>query len=605
MENNNPKQPGRGKYAPNTEESIDGPSQRQGKIGKVTYIGYERPPTFQRRFHNSNEIQRARSKWRASRDMMRDEIEHFLSNKATNPYLGATFEDLVKQVKENGEDLKKLAKQYEDAILPKGFTNQELGITPEDRQSAKKMMYQLENEYLLDHKKLPILDSTAIEQLKNTYHLDDLSHRTIKNLILLDDPVEKIRGFLQKYRTPISTAVDLTLPAYAPWIRAILAHFLGNPTSTTGHLKQIKSDKPTSFTPAFNNSRLPNQDYVSPQSFQNATVTGFGHLNTVAYDAIATILAPEKYKFRVYSPRPQRTAIANTTNLYTLTADANGNAFYLINPLNPFTNSSTGTQPINVPFEFVQLVGWTPAGTYNTYNVSRGSLYNNQAAIRSGKLAGCAINVIPLTSALNNAGIIRIAYLENYSNFDFNSGSTDLSLSTMAINPYFQEGNLTSSYRAIYLPDEADILSTDLQNNPFSDGFIICITNANPGPVATLEYSRVTEVMPTQASIAVMPVEYPTPGPATLSSIASAIVKNPSLQMLPSDCAYKLAKQLMGKGPSLLYETAMKLMADFTSESLKHKTGPSYQGNSNLAPLAEANEDSEFEIEESSSISHS
>jgi hypothetical protein len=474
--------------------------------------------------------------------------------------------------KQGDPEMDAFLKAYEDDMQPKGYTTRELGMTYPQRDQARKNLYQAENDYINEVKGLPIPNGAALDQIIKDYELSDKHHKAIRELIMADDPVSKIKAFLKKIPgTKIADAISILFPQYGGLMREIVRMLVGNPTSVLSDV----DPRSTPFTKPVIVSKLPNQDYLTQASFQTAVDSApeASHFDDVAYDGLATIVCPEKFKFRLYVDRALSTALVQGSALYTVSSDANGNAFIMINPSNPGAVAAAGVAPCPPAFFYATLTGYVPdTGVYTNYANSNGPLINNLTSLRALKVNGFSVKVYPIVSSLNNSGIYRSAYVQNYNNFGLASGSTDIQLGTIALNQFFTEKSLSAGYmRNIYLTDNNDILDVDLVTQVFSDGFIYVFSNcAVNTQVATIEVTYVYEAMPSQSAKSIMSTGFPTKGPATVEVLASAMLSNPLLQSMPLELATKLGKDIFDKGHCLRYSQAVKILSESTTNYLDH-----------------------------------
>lgn len=539
-----------------------------GTIGSFSYQGY--PPVNTALYpqymnqHSQSDLDRARMMYNRSFDDYSRDISNFLNNTATNPYKGQSFETLVPLLKNHDPNLLRVMDNYENTILPKNYTSRELGIPYARKNQQKKMAYQAENFYLKEHKKLPVLTGKQIEELANHYGLDHETHQKIRTLILLDDP-GRIKNFLRKSVPILGDVVGNFFPTYKPFISAITKGLFGNPTSTISHLREQNPTEPMNRA-SFTESKMPMVDYVSSQTVQAAeTKQSMPEVDfdTVAYDAIATIICPEKYRFRLPLQSSIKTAVASATKVFSLNTDSSGSSIVIINPLNPGSPATTGVAPITPgSFFLATLTGGNPdLGTYTNYTTQPGVFVGLGSVARTQRPSGFSVRIIPEVSTLENSGMIRMAYFQNNTGMSLASGSTDLDTSAITQNIYFQQCNMNGLLRGILLPDQNTELIPTTVGNLEDEVFIINVTGAKPDSiVATIEIDYIYEVQPPGAMLSIMPCQAATPGQATLGAVQSVIASNPAIQMLPLTKATEVARELFNCGPCLKYKKTVALL---------------------------------------------
>jgi hypothetical protein len=550
-----------------SHNQIEPLANKTSKVGKTSYTGYSLPPEIANYSHTGDEIDRARQAWRGNQSDYYRKIQEFMEK--DNPYKKRGFEELAELYAAKNGDFLNTMKKFEDRMLPRNFRSSELGLSYAQRQRAKKNLFAAENQYLYQNKNLGIPTGTILDKIATDHGLDLNQRRKIREIILLDDPVTKAKELISKYGIPISEVMEKVFPAYPRWVTKVLMALVGNPTSV---VEEMTKPKPNGLTKDLIVSHLTNQDYLRPDTVQPAITNNETAFDTTAFDGLATIICPEKYRFRLYTQYPTKTALASGIMSVPITSDSTGNVLILINPLNS-TAAAAGTAaaPLTGQFFIASLTGWVPnTGAYTNFSKTAGPLFTNAAAIRSGKISGFSIQFTPTVSSLNNQGLNWMSYIENYNAFSYTSGSADLQLSSIQLSPYTQEIDEKNPIRGIYLPDNTDSLDPDTATNIFADGFILAVTNTNPSTtIGTLDISYVYEVMPQQNSQNIMPLQSPTPGPSTTQAMATAILKNLSLQMLPLPKAVCLARKIFSVGVGLKYQEAVKLL---TESEFEHKS---------------------------------
>lgn len=550
------------RYPWNTEKMQDGTSQLLTGTNNLlnTSTSTIRPQNWTPKQHTPEEIKAAQQILKESRAQKKNKINGFIKNRNTNPFYGLGPEQLIEAYRQHNAQLNETIKNLNEQYKPKDFTSSELGMSYAEKQAAERSAFAAEQDALAEKLGF-IATGNELNKIKQKYGATDISNSKMRQLLLLDDFYPKMIAGVKKY-LPIlgEAAINQFLPGLGSKILELLKEhkLLSNPT-VLDQAYNMSADRPL-YSKNYIVSDLDTLDKLGPESAYVVTTNGkTGDMDTVAHDGLATMLCPERYQYRVTMTQSQKTGIISGEITMPVPTDAQGNAFVVVNPLNPAGDSA-------IADFFAGTKSWNPTtgATQVFTNNAPAPIINYTTSVKTVKVSGFACEFFASQSANNNQGSVHMAYLENYSGFNFSStASDDCTLSSLAVNPYYISGNMNARYRMIYIPDDTDRLSNVLNGNAFTDGFIIGIVGAatNSSSVGIVKMTFVYECVPTQSASVIISQQNATSGPATFQALNEAIKKNTLIQQLPLHEAAELAGKIFNEGESLNYCKAVKIMS--------------------------------------------
>lgn len=297
---------------------------------------------------------------------------------------------------------------------------------------------------------------------------------------------------------------------------------------------------------------------------------------------LCTFFCPEKYGARkppAAGSRFPTVAVASGKLEYTLTTDANGNAFLYVFPAAATAAGTQGGQfaimSVNYPTtQFNPTNGvYVWAGT--TQHAGPLNAGNPATAIR---LNSFSLVCYPVTSATNSQGSCELAYFQEPVNNTFATSMPAIPQAAMANLPYYQCGGLRTTYSSLHIPssDDDNIPPAALAGNAgYPEGFYLLVTGAAPlTGVFRVVINYVYDFTPTANLLNICRTDYPCPGPASQLAISNALLHNPGLQGADLSTRLALCQQIQSSASAdhdtivqLLTEKQFNLIRDYTATS--------------------------------------
>lgn len=275
--------------------------------------------------------------------------------------------------------------------------------------------------------------------------------------------------------------------------------------------------------------------------------------NTVCLQWIASVLCPEKYMCLTPDGAQEELVSANRMSTYDIVSNANGDFIYYSLPdmtcalgggaNQYFYATNTATSTVN---QTTGVIG-TPAFGAGPFNAS------GVASINNYRLTAASYRFIPNLAAVNNSGILTLAYMSNTTD-NLTSGANPAVPDNSLLNwPYLHiaTANGTKEMRQIHVPHAV----TDLSPQPFSstvtgltqyiemDGLCLKGSGFPAGTrVGKLIVATQIDYAPGDSVIGlVKPV--PTPdAPGSIACCATLVKRLPHITQLDLDDAMMLAE---------------------------------------------------------------
>jgi len=489
-------------------------------------------PYQQQGYPSAEDIERAKEIYKLTRSQRKSKVQEFAKGPDNKEFYGKSIQVLANAFKEGNQNLLETLSKLEQTIQPKNVSSMDLGVSLMDKRQNSRISNAAINDAVFDKTQM-MPTAQNLEHLKQSLGLDKITHRKLKELILLDDwasIAQQAMPYILEYGAPAIQKL------YKRYVEPTLRRFLGDDAGLD----------PNDFSN--NNVSQPSKrsiiggvTYESP-SYPPIRL-GQLALDAVCTEAIATVVCPEEFRKRLPFNYPTRTAVTTGSTNFIGTTDAAGNLAIFINPWNPGVVSGAASGAFAL-----LATGYLPGGGSFTGNTFiNGSLSTSVANLSTFKVTGFAVNVIPITSANNSQGDYEVGFFQNMNLATVQGTVPQQSLQNCQ---YYQTGNALTSYRSIFLPDPYDELSPIGNTQIWNDFFMVLVTGAAAlTPVVKIEISYVYEVVPNFTSQNIMAQDYATPGAFTLDAIAAMMYAAPGVQMLTYADAVAFATKINQADP--------------------------------------------------------
>jgi len=285
-----------------------------------------------------------------------------------------------------------------------------------------------------------------------------------------------------------------------------------------------------------------------------------------------------------------KTSLLSGTSTMILSTDSNGNTAAFIFPSNASNPSPTVPTGATTVFASYNPSGFTPAnGTLTGVTFQPGPIAAIASSIQSFRLVSFSIRITPITSVNSSGGNIQIALFDEYG-ITSSSGLPVIPQAAVSVNPFYQSGNLLSTYRSVLPPiGVVDLQNvSQLLNNVATDTsfFYVLITGAVANqPVVKIDYSYTYELVPTCTQASLTFADWPEVGPATTELLNAIFITCPQAQMAGLDYALKVAESFQGSDDES-YSGLLKLAHEILS-TVQSKTFPIFSSSTGQANTSE------------------
>jgi len=305
-------------------------------------------------------------------------------------------------------------------------------------------------------------------------------------------------------------------------------------------------------------------------------------MNTCSLDYLASIFCPEKYSSLI--PDLFGASLVSTTRTVTqqMNADTSGNALYYFLPdmvtaandtlHTSWQTASSSGGTANVTTGVISPNPTFVAGTYYT---------TGSANISRFRLSSTAYRIVPEVSALNNQGVVTLAYATDLTNDNFLNATPALPQASVLQFPCLHIANLagTKELRQVHFPHDVTELALDdfiqtnqtMYQNGGLDLIYASLEGANPAAgVCKIYITQAIDYMPGDNAIGlVKPVMTPN-APASVPTAAILLKLIPHLAQLDLDSAMDFAAFLL----SLESDDMRHVIKSAKSYSSKFKAPP-------------------------------
>lgn len=505
---------------------------------------------------NQQKIQAAKAKALASKEDRKKEMRTYLQDGEQNKILGRKITDLLKDWQEGGNKqnvIKTAINQFEDFIKPKNVTSSEMGLSYQDRLYADRQLNQAINE-LATEKMGYLVSSGNLDTLLKAAGIskNSLSHRKLKELILLDDWDELAPMAEQAIYTGGPEALDILYDRYVRNTGASLLPYSKSGLSITDYSSNFTSE-PSKTT------RIPGHT-TRHELLKTMTSYEFLTPDSVSKDYLASVVCPERFTYRNPVIFPKRTALVSGSTGFILRSDANGNTGFYINPQNPaVATADLSTAAFFAVHDFTEFVPQTGAWTDATQVDP--PLRAQRSNFLFFRRCSCAVTVTPLQSQLNAAGNFQFAYFDI-----FGGGKPVVPQQGLMQNSYYQTGNGMSTFRMIDLPiDNQPYMAWRELNSEFSGGMYGILTGCQPETnIAKVEIHYNYEIIPTATQTQFSVTDLPTPGVRTADFLSNLLQVLPGLQALSFEEALTLATRVRNAPPD--YDALFEVIFNYIIE---------------------------------------
>jgi hypothetical protein len=433
----------------------------------------------------------------------------------------------------------------------------------------------LKNQFELSSPKMALENLATNKDFRDKIELYDASSKGRGKLAALEravgskfikvnDPSYENASISEKYKVceaiyadDIASVLGLAAQYGAPMLRKIIASYGPDVLNWlfTKAKKYVNSYSHGSG-PGLKSTGLAISDGMS----LNRALSGAKWLidnNTVCVKYLAAIFCPEEYTS--LTPDFLNAKLVNTTKTYTVdfTSGTDGNflMYYLPDGVT-LTGAATSWQyayttavnTSNIQTGLGSAYAYGP-GIYNTSGEGNISRY------RAGP---GSIRIVPNLAAINNSGVITLAYSTDQSNETMSTATTAIPINTVLNLPFVHIAclNGTKEYRQIHLPHSIeelgldDFASTYTQISVSGDLDYIYM-NGTGLPVATdfckAYFTQSIDYMPGDSVIGLVKPESTPDAPASIPCACTILKRMPHLAQLDLDAAKEFAEFLVSQ----------------------------------------------------------
>jgi hypothetical protein len=287
---------------------------------------------------------------------------------------------------------------------------------------------------------------------------------------------------------------------------------------------------------------------------------GYG-FDDVYIKYIKCLFDPVCYQTRI-PDTTDRTALAGNSGAITLGTNNAGNMGIAITARNIYNSTQglgvTGTNngcfmAVSNDASFNATTGQSAAGTVS--NIQSALINTTSSGIMtSARIVGLKITVTPLSSSLNNSGVIEIGYFQNAPFYGFNPGlyTSGIPRATLQLCPIYQLRSCSGGESCTYfIPCNNDDLTLSDIGQAFNDDVIyVLITGAGNGTAAAnfeIRYDYCIEYRPASAFAQVISVTQSPAGAGSQVAVINLMKTHPAAVLMNSNEARDFIGSLPGE----------------------------------------------------------